>query len=201
MSLGLDGQWRRRTVAALQLAPGSLVLDLACGTGDLCRTLTSAGHRAIGVDLSAGMLAAAPVHDPAASILVRGDAAALPARTGAFDGVTCGFALRNFVDLATVFGECARVLRRGGRLAALEVAVPRGGLLRLGNALWFRGAVPVIGRVLGRDGEAYRYLPRSTAYLPGPDELLELLRRSGFERVERRTMLGGSVQILSGTRA
>jgi demethylmenaquinone methyltransferase/2-methoxy-6-polyprenyl-1,4-benzoquinol methylase len=196
ISLGQDRRWRRRTVEALGLARGSLVLDLACGTADVCRDLEAFGYRATGIDYSAGMLAAARARSP----LVRGDAAALPFGDASFDGIVCGFALRNFVDLDRAFAECARVLRPGGRLAALDAAVPHHLLLRAGNTLWFRGAVPVLGRVLARDGEAYRYLPRSTAYLPAPAELLERLHAAGFGGASRRTMTGGSVQLLTGTR-
>lgn len=197
ISLGMDGRWRRRTVDALALPRGARVLDLACGTGDLCRELEARNDRPLGVDLSAGMLAAAHTTAP----LARADAGRLPFRTAALDGVVCGFALRNFVDLGAVLAECARVLRPGGRLAALDAAVPDGRLLRAGNAIWFRGAVPLLGRVVARDAAAYRYLPRSTAYLPPPAELLALLRTAGFAEVDRSTMTGGSVQLLTGTRA
>lgn len=196
ISLGQDRRWRRRTVDALGLPLGSLVLDLACGTGELCRDLAAVGHRPLGIDLSAGMLAAARTDAP----LVRGDAAALPFPAASLDGIVCGFALRNFVDLDAVFTECARVLRPGGRFAALDAAVPEHALLRAGNAVWFRGAVPLLGRVLARDGEAYAYLPRSTAYLPAPSELLRALHRAGFGGAARRTFTGGSVQLVTGTR-
>lgn len=196
ISLGLDRGWRRRTVEALDLAAGAQVLDLACGTGDLCRDLLRAGHAPVGVDFSEGMLAAARSDAP----LVRGDGEALPFRTGALDGVICGFALRNFADLDAVFAECGRVVRHGGRVSYLDAAVPEGALLRAGNALWFRGAVPLLGRLLSRDPAAYRYLPRSTAYLPAADELQARLRGAGFDDVRRSTMTGGSVQLLTGTR-
>ncbi|MGH2781124.1 MAG: class I SAM-dependent methyltransferase, partial [Thermoleophilaceae bacterium] len=104
MSLGLDQRWRRRTVQALDLPPGSTVLDLACGTGDLCTAVAAAGRRPIGVDLSAGMLAAARTNAP----LVRGDALVLPLPDAAVDGIVSGFGLRNFVDLRMFFDECAR---------------------------------------------------------------------------------------------
>jgi demethylmenaquinone methyltransferase / 2-methoxy-6-polyprenyl-1,4-benzoquinol methylase len=197
ISLGLDKGWRRRAIEALELGPGARVLDLACGTGDLCRDLTAAGCSAIGVDFSAGMLAVARVEAP----LVRGDAAATPFPDGVFDGVVCGFALRNFIDLDVVFRQCARVLRRGGRFVALDAAVPENGVMRIGNAVWFRGAVPLLGRVLSRDPSAYRYLPRSTAYLPDGPELVAELERAGFEDATRTTFTGGSVQLLAGTRA
>ena len=85
-------------------------------------------------------------------------------------------------------------------MSLLDAAVPERALLRAGNAIWFRGAVPMLGRVLARDAAAYRYLPRSTAYLPSPGELLDRLRRAGFDEVARTTMTGGSVQLLTGTR-
>jgi demethylmenaquinone methyltransferase/2-methoxy-6-polyprenyl-1,4-benzoquinol methylase len=196
ISLGLDRRWRRRTVEALDLPIGARVLDLACGTGDLCRDLTRVGHAPVGVDFSEGMLSAAEVSTP----LVRGDGEHLPFPDGALDGVVCGFALRNFADLDAVFAESARVVRARGRISYLDAAVPESALLRAGNAIWFRGAVPLLGRVLSRDPAAYSYLPRSTAYLPAPDELTARLRSAGFGDVRRTTMTGGSVQLLTGTR-
>jgi demethylmenaquinone methyltransferase/2-methoxy-6-polyprenyl-1,4-benzoquinol methylase len=197
ISLGLDRGWRRHSLDELGLPAGSLVLDLACGTGDLARELIASGSRAVGVDFSAGMLAAA--HTDAS--LIRGDASRLPLRDASFDGVVCGFALRNFVELTGVFSEVARVLRTGGRFAALDATVPTNPLLRIGNAIWFRGAVPMLGRLLARDGDAYSYLPKSTAYLPAPEVLADALGEAGFVDARHHTLTGGSVLVLSGTRA
>jgi demethylmenaquinone methyltransferase/2-methoxy-6-polyprenyl-1,4-benzoquinol methylase len=205
ISLGLDVGWRRRTVRSLGLAPGGVVLDLACGTGDLCRELAAQGLRPVGVDRSAGMLAAARVPAP----LVRGDALALPFRSGAFDGVVCGFALRNFAALPPMLAECARVLRAGGRIALLEVDAPSQPLLRFGHRLWFGRVVPFVGGVVAaRSGAprapaaaAYRYLPASVAYLPPTPELLALISSAGFTSVERRPLSGGIAQLLCGTRS
>jgi demethylmenaquinone methyltransferase/2-methoxy-6-polyprenyl-1,4-benzoquinol methylase len=197
ISLGMDKGWRRRTVDALAAVAGGTVLDLACGTGDLCRDLAARGYAPVGLDFSAGMLAAARVDAP----LLRGDGASLPIATGSIDGITCGFALRNFVDLDAVFAECARVLRAGGRFAALDATVPTNPILRAGNAVWFRGAVPVLGRVVARDADAYRYLPKSTAYLPAAPELEARVRAAGFRDVRHTTLTGGSVLLLTGTRA
>lgn len=195
ISLGLDRAWRRRALTELALPAGAIVLDLACGTGDLCRELRASGHRPVGLDLSAGMLAAARADTP----LVRADVLVLPVPDGRVDGITCGFALRNFTEVTRFFSECARVLRPGGRLTVLDAAEPHSALVRLGHGLWFRRIVPRLGAVLS-DGAAYRYLPASTAYLPPASELCALMDEAGFAAVRRRTMTGGAVQLLSGTR-
>ena len=197
ISLGLDRRWRRRTVASLAVPPGSLVLDLACGTGDLCVDLATVGVDAVGVDFSAGMLAAAHTTAP----LARADGAVLPFPDACFDGVVCGFALRNFVALSVVFHECARVLKEGGRFAAVDATVPTNPVMRAGNAVWFRGAVPVLGRLLAHDEDAYRYLPKSTAYLPAHDALASQLAHANFYDARVDTFTGGSVLLLTGTRS
>ena len=195
MTFGLDTRWRRRTVEALRLPEGSLVADLACGTGDLCRALSSAGHRPVGADLSAGMLAAARTDAP----LLMADVLRLPVRNAGLDGATSGFALRNVASLQALLAELARTVRPGGRIALLEVAEPRRRLMRWGHRMWFGVAVPRLGGLLS-DREAYSYLPRSVAYLPPPGELLEMVRRAGFGDASRRTLTGGAAQLLAATR-
>jgi demethylmenaquinone methyltransferase/2-methoxy-6-polyprenyl-1,4-benzoquinol methylase len=195
MTFGLDVRWRRQSAQALGLPAGSVVLDLACGTGDFLKILSGAGLRPFGMDLSWGMLAANRTGAPLAQV----DGAALPLVDGAVDGATCGYALRNFTELETVFTEFARVIRPGGRLALLEVAEPDHGLLRLGDRFWFRQVVPVIGGMLS-DGAAYRYLPRSTAYLPPTGELRTMLIDAGFSSVNHRKLSGGLSQLITATR-
>jgi demethylmenaquinone methyltransferase / 2-methoxy-6-polyprenyl-1,4-benzoquinol methylase len=196
MTLGLDQAWRRGTVAALALGEGSLVLDLACGTGDLSRLGVRRGYRVIGADLSAGMLAA----NGAATPLVEADGSRLPFADGAFDGLVCGYALRNFTDLAATLAETARVLRPGGRLAVLEVDAPTSRLWRAGYDVWFTKAVPALGGALS-DREAYRYLPRSVAYLPPAPVLRRMLLDAGFSGVGIRPLAGGLSQLVIATRA
>jgi demethylmenaquinone methyltransferase/2-methoxy-6-polyprenyl-1,4-benzoquinol methylase len=196
MTFGMDVGWRRRTVRELRLPGRSLVFDLACGTGDLCRELATAGYRPVGVDFSHGMLTSARTEAP----LVEADILRLPVRDGAADGVTCGFALRNVVSLEAFFQEAARVVRPGGRVALLDVSEPDNSVLRAGNAVYFRRIVPLIGGLLS-DGGAYRYLPRSTAYLPPSDEMLRMLRQVGFPDAVRLQLTGGLTQLLVATRA
>lgn len=195
MTFRMDVGWRRRAVDRLRLPTGSVVLDLACGTGDLCRELARKRMRPIGIDFAYGMLAAARTSAP----LVQADALALPVPDGSIDGVTCGFALRNFVDLGQFFAELARVVRPGGRIALLEVAEPTNPVLRAGHAVYFGRIVPLVGGLLS-DRSAYRYLPKSVAYLPEPATMLAMLSDAGFADVRRELLSTGIAQLLTGRR-
>lgn len=195
MTFRLDVGWRRRTVRSLGLPTGSRVLDVACGTGDLCRDLVRSGYRPIGVDLSLGMLQAATTSAP----LFNGDALALPLPDASMDGLTCGFALRNFKALEPMFVESARVVRPGGRIALLEVAAPTNPILKAGHRVYFGQVVPRIGALLS-DADAYRYLPDSVAYLPDTPQLLALLADQGFDEVVRTPLTGGISQLITATR-
>lgn len=195
MTFGLDVRWRRRAVRVLDVGPGATVVDLACGTGDLCRDLAAAGYRPVGIDLSLGMLRHARTRAP----LMQGDALSLPFGDGSVDGVVSGFALRNFVALAPVLDELARVVRPGGRIALLDVAAPTNPVLHAGHEVYFGRVVPRIGGALS-DPAAYRYLPKSVAYLPAPDAMLAMIRAAGFGAVERTMLSGGIAQLIVGTR-
>jgi demethylmenaquinone methyltransferase/2-methoxy-6-polyprenyl-1,4-benzoquinol methylase len=195
MTLGMDTGWRRRAVDQLRLPGRALVLDLACGTGDFCRELLSRGYRAIGFDFSLGMLSAART----SAKLVAADALRLPVRDGAADGVTCGFALRNVSSLPDLFAELSRVVRPGGRIALLEVSSPDNPVLRAGNSFYFNRIVPLIGGLLS-DRSAYEYLPRSMAYLPTPEAMIDMLERAGFADARRIQLAGGLTQLIVGTR-
>ena len=196
LTFRMDVHWRRVAVDALALAADARVVDVACGTGDLCRTLGAARLHPVGVDFSLGMLRAARTDAP----LVRADALRMPFGTGAFDGLTCGFALRNFSALPPTFAECARVLRPGGRLAFLEVAEPESATARAVHGAWFRRVVPFVGGLVS-DRDAYRYLPASTSYLPSVTAMCDMLAEAGIVEVSRRTLGFGAAQLFTGTRA
>jgi len=195
MTFRLDVRWRRKAVDLLALAGGATVIDLAAGTGDLCAELARAGHHPLAFDLSYGMLAAATVDMPRA----QADILRLPLPDGAVDVATCGFALRNLVDLPAFFVELGRVVRPGGRIALLDVGIPSNRLVRFGNGIYFGHVVPRIGALLS-DGAAYRYLPKSVAYLPSPKTMIARLHDAGFSDAQHIPLSGGITQLLLGTR-
>ncbi|MFM9171431.1 MAG: ubiquinone/menaquinone biosynthesis methyltransferase [Acidimicrobiaceae bacterium] len=195
MTLRLDTRWRKKTVSALNLPKGSRVLDLASGTGDLCIELKQNGYQPISMDLSFGMLSADRSGVPRTQV----DILKLPIPNMSVDGITCGFALRNLENLQKFFIELARVTRHGGRIALLDVSVPSNRIIRFGNSIYFGRIVPIIGGLFSNRA-AYRYLPRSVAYLPEPDQLVAMLKQSGFDDVKHTQLSGGLTQLLVATR-
>lgn len=195
MTFRLDTRWRRKAVRDLRLPPGSRVLDLAAGTGDLCIDLRKAGLEPVSMDLSFGMLS----NDRSGAPRAQADILRLPVPDGAVDGIICGFALRNLVDLDVFFRECARAIRPGGRVSLLDVGVPHNPVVRFGNNIYFGKVVPRIGALLS-DGPAYRYLPKSIAYLPDRAVLVQKLRDAGFGDATHTQLSGGLTQLMVGTR-
>ena len=193
MTFRLDVRWRKQTVKALNLETGSVVIDLACGTGDFCTELERAGMKALGFDFSMGMLEAGRSSSP----LSQSDVLSLPIRSATIDGATCGFALRNLTKLEPFFDEVARVLKQGGRFGFLDVAEPENKILNWGHHLYFDRVVPKVGALLS-DKSAYTYLPKSVSYLPTHEKIVEMIEDAGFQNVHRRLFVPGSAQLFTG---
>lgn len=198
MSVGMDQRWRRRALDRIGVGPGDLVVDLACGTGDFCELVEARGARVIGVDFALQMLRQGRTRGLGHPV-VQGDGEWLPFETASVDVVTCGFALRNFVSLKGVLAEVARILKPGGRVALIDVDRPVWGPIRAAHSLYFDRIVPWVGGLVS-DRKAYAYLPQSTAYLPPPEVLREMMSAVGFLDVERERLFLGSAQILTGVR-
>jgi demethylmenaquinone methyltransferase/2-methoxy-6-polyprenyl-1,4-benzoquinol methylase len=202
MTAGLDGRWRRAAAAAADLAAGDRALDVCTGTGDLALELayrTTGRGETVGVDFSEPMIARAQAKaarrgSPAAFRVA--DALALPFEDDAFDAATVAFGIRNVADVDAGLAEMARVVRPGGRVVVLEITTPA--RLRRFYALWFDRIVPRLGRVLGRDGAAYAYLPASVRRFPEPPGLAGRMAAAGLQDVRWRGLAGGIVALHRG---
>jgi len=179
LSGGIDRRWRARAVATLGLTGREQVLDVCTGTADLAIAAVRArppAARAVAVDFAGRMLA---TH--------------LPLAAGAVDAVTIAFGIRNVNRPAAACREMYRVLRRGGRLAILEFAVPTLPVWRQCYRWYLSLVLPRIGRLISRDGTAYRYLPASIDAFAKPDELVKILRQAGFVDISTVSLTYGSV--------
>jgi demethylmenaquinone methyltransferase/2-methoxy-6-polyprenyl-1,4-benzoquinol methylase len=216
MTLGRDRAWRRYTVQQLGLdnrSPGS-VLDVATGTGDLAlETLHQhPGTQVYGLDFVPQMLVLAQQKaaavgqnvpggpEPQTLHFLGGDALRLPFAARMFDGVVTGFALRNVTDIPAAFAEMARVTRPGGRVACLEIAKPRTPLFRHLFALYFYRLVPLLGGWITGQRSAYTYLPHSLTAFLTPDEIVQVMRRTGWCEVRYKRLMLGTVAVHVGVR-
>jgi demethylmenaquinone methyltransferase/2-methoxy-6-polyprenyl-1,4-benzoquinol methylase len=194
LSYGRDRRWKQRLVDLAGPAAGVEALDLACGTGDIAFALARRGARVVGVDVTERMvqLARGKGRGPR---FVAGDMMALPLESGRFDVVTVGYGLRNVPVLEPALAEIRRVLKPGGLLLSLDFNRPRNAVVR-GVYLGYLTVVgSVLGLVLHRDADTYRYIPESLRRYPGAAELAGMLRAAGFPSVEYIPVLGGLMAI------
>jgi demethylmenaquinone methyltransferase/2-methoxy-6-polyprenyl-1,4-benzoquinol methylase len=216
-SFGMDRWWKRRlarwAAAALPDGGRGVLLDLACGTGDLGRAVRRMDGRPaalIGLDSSREMLrlaarrATGSVTDggaagPAAR-LVRGDMMAIPLPARSVDVITVGYGFRNTPDAKGAFAEAARVLKPGGWLLDLDFFRPEGRLWRRLYLWYLRGAGWLVGRLWHGEPETYGYIARSIERWLTPAEFRSALASAGFavERCARR--LGGGICVHAARR-
>ena len=203
LSLGTDRRWRRVLVRSAGDLCGRSAIDACCGTGDVTLALAEAGATAVGVDFTREMLARAErkarrgarprVH------FAHGDALALPLKSATADVCTIAFGLRNVADRASALREMARVLRPGGRVLVLEFTLPPGRLLGALYRAYFTRFLPLVGRAISRDGDAYSYLPRTVLAWPSPPELQREMEALGLVDCTHRLLSRGIACLHSGT--
>lgn len=208
LSLNIDKRWRRlvsREIADVLDRPDAVVLDVACGTGDLSIELNkNSKARIIGTDFCRPMLALAKSKSellPQTIPFVEGDAMELPFEDEAFDAVTIAFGLRNLANVEHGLIELARVLKPGGQLAVLEFSTPVvPGFGKLFN-LYFAHILPRIGGAVSGSYGAYEYLPDSVSKFPNQKRLAAMIEQTGFGGVKYVNLTGGIAALHSGIKS
>lgn len=204
MSGGRDVAWRRAAARIAVSGWADRVLDLASGTGDLALELVRQGAKqVVGLDLSREMLRGASgkirTHGRQESIhLTQGNAMQLPFADDVFDACTVAFGLRNMPDYSAAIAEMARVTRPSGRVVVLEMVPPRQELLRGGINWYFDRMIPLLGRIISDDPDAYRYLPRSVAAFPRPEVVESMMQAAGLDVTWHRSFALGTVGLIVG---
>jgi len=208
LSLGLHCRWKRLAVETLGLAPGQRVIDVCGGTADLAllaRKAVGSGGRIVLLDVNRAMLAQGRVKIGRASaaeriLPVQGDAECLSFGTGVFDAAMVGFGIRNLTHMDRGLAEMHRVLRPGGRLMCLEFSLPVSGWFRALYDFYSFCLMPLAGRLLAGNGDAYRHLPESIRRFPSPERIAVLLEEAGFAEVAYRRLTDGIAVIYTGVR-
>jgi demethylmenaquinone methyltransferase/2-methoxy-6-polyprenyl-1,4-benzoquinol methylase len=207
-SLGRDQAWRRAAVRMAEVTSSEVVLDVACGTGDLALAFAEAGpNRVIGSDFTLPMLKLARQKAGATRVGDRvayhaADALRLPLADQSVDVVSIAFGIRNVTDPAAALAEFHRVLRPGGRVIVLEFGLPRHRLLRAGYDFYFNHILPRTASLIARDRTgAYRYLPRSVHTFLDRPATEDLIGRAGFTAVTSKPLTFGIAICYRGTKS
>ena len=209
LSFRRDVAWRRKLAKHLPAGDGLLLLDLATGTGDQIFHLlerTDRIARAIGLDLSEGMLAEGQrkigERGLADQVELRiGDANTIPIENASTDIITISFGIRNVTDVAATLRNMHRVLRPGGRVLILEFSLPRNPLIRGPYLFYFRHILPRIGGTLSGDAPAYRYLNQTVETFPYGESFCDLMREAGLKNVQAHPLSFGIATLYQGDRS
>ncbi len=130
--------------------------------------------------------------------IVAGDAESIPFEDNTFDAESIAFVIRNCQNYQQGLREAFRVLKPGGRLFILEFSVPEPRPIRFLYGLYFNNLLPIIGRIISKDHNAYRYLPQSVYAFPQPDTFINTMCHVGFQNVARLRLSFGIAGLFEG---
>ena len=202
MTLNMDKNWRN-IVYKLSMQNGpSKIIDIATGTGDIALCFANDNVQVIGVDNASMMLDLANKKSMGLSNIrfQLEDAENMSFDDNTFDVATIGFGVRNFENLERGLSEIKRVLRPGKKLIILETAVPSFFIFRFGYFLYTKLIVPVLGRMIAKNQQAYQYLSTSAEHFPHGKEFKLILEKAGFENIQIKYLSLGIVNIYSASK-
>ncbi len=208
LSLRRDVHWRKVMVRALPVPPNALLLDAACGTGDvmieLLKIKTQVGG-IVGIDFAPEMLRIArkklnSLPTDGKTRLIAGNTLALPFSPDTFDAITIAFGIRNIINRQGALEVFFRHLRPGGTLAVLELATPTPPILRFLYLSYFEKILPAIGGFFSSNTRAYRYLPASVIRFPEPEAFAGLMQSVGFRQIRWYRLTMGLATLHIGTK-
>ncbi len=203
ITFGFDALWRRRVIDKVRLPGGGRLLDVGAGTGDIALTalLKKPFARVTAADFSFPMIKKGRSRPGGNQIdWCSADALKLPFADKIFDSVTSGYLIRNVLDPLKAFQEQYRVLKPGGTAVCLETSPPKRNLLRPLILIHLKFVIPFLGRLVGGNQAAYTYLPETTRNFMYPHEMIATMKKAGFESVNCRLLMFGTMTIHSGRR-
>ncbi len=202
LSFGTDVYWRKKALKLTGINQNSVLLDVACGTGDFAISAKKMGVNTIlGADFSLNMLKLfKEKSDWISGRSFQTVAERMPVKANSVTNITVAFGVRNFYDIQEGFNSFFRILTENGKTTILEFRMPANRVFKSLYKLYFKKILPVIGGIISGDSEAYKYLPRSVEEFDEKINLPELLRNSGFKKIEQYNLTLGIVQVTIATR-
>ena len=202
LSFGFDYYWRKKALKLTGLNSESILLDVACGTGDVAITARKMGIENIfGADYSYNMLTLFNKK----SNWIKGRniqmvAENFPLKDKCITNITVAFGVRNFYDIQKAFNSFYKVLKNGGKVTIIEFRMPANVIFKFLYKFYFKKILPLIGGLISGEKEAYKYLPASVEEFDEKIKLPELLGNSGFEKIEVHNLTFGITQVVIATK-
>lgn len=202
LSFGMDIYWRRKALELSELTPDGILLDVACGTGDVAIEARKQGVRNIfGADFSFNMLKLFEKKSTwIKSRMLQMVAENIPLKDDSVTNIAVAFGVRNFYDIQAGFDSFYRILKNGGKATIIEFRLPSNPVFKSLYKFYFKKVLPGVGGIISGDQEAYKYLPRSVEEFDEKINMTELLKNSGFKRIDIYPMTMGIVQIVIATK-
>ena len=197
MTFNMDKNWRKIVYNLSMKDNPNKIIDIATGTGDIALCFVNDNVEVIGVDNASMMLDLAnkkAIETPNVKFQLE-DAENMSFKNNTFDTATVGFGVRNFEDLNQGLREIKRVLKPGKKLIILETAVPSFFVFRFGYFIYTKLIVPVLGRMIAKNQQAYQYLSTSAEHFPHGKEFQLILEKAGFENIKIKSLSLGIVNI------
>lgn len=204
LSLGIDRNWRKKSVKLLMNDKPKKILDVATGTGDFAlASLRLNPESVVGIDISENMLEVGNKKIKSKGLenivsLRLGDSENLKFEDNSFDAITVGFGVRNFENLKKGLDEMYRVLKDNGKLVVLEFSKPDTFPVKQIYSLYFTKILPAIGSLLSKDKRAYSYLHESVDAFPEGKDFIKILSDCGYKNLNQYKLLNGIASIYVG---
>ncbi len=198
LSFGTDIYWRKKALKLTGVNKDSVLLDVACGTGDFAIAAKKMGvSKIFGADFSFNMLKLFKVKSNwITGFNFQTVAEKMPVKKNSVTNITVAFGVRNFYDIKEGFNSFYRILSDNGKATILEFRLPSNPFFKRLYKFYFKKILPVIGGIISGDKEAYKYLPRSVEEFDEKINLPELLKSSGFKKIEQHNLTFGIVQVI-----
>ena len=202
LSFGLDFYWRKKALKLTELNSHSILLDVACGTGDVAIQARRMGVQIIyGADFSHNML---KLFDKKSKWvdgkLVQMVAEKIPFKDESVTNITVAFGVRNFYDIQEGFNSFYRILKPNGKATVIEFRMPSNKIIKSIYKFYFKNILPVLGGIISGDKAAYTYLPDSVQEFDAKVNLEKLLNNSGFKEIKKYNFTFQTVQVVIATK-
>ena|SRR4030066_979737 len=198
LSFGVDHYWRMKALKLTKVGSDSILLDVACGTGDVAIEAYKQGVRSIiGADFSHNMLGLfKQKKEWIDGKVIQTTAEQMPFRNDTFTNITVAFGVRNFYDIKEGFRSFHRVLKKDGKATVIEFQMPENKIFRGLYKFYFKKILPLVGGIVSKNKIAYKYLPDSVEEFDEKISLVDLLKEVGFKSVTKYQLTFGIVQVV-----